>query len=182
MSDEEIIKGCLQGNLFAQKCLFEKYSRKMLGVCFRYSTDKQEAQDILQEAFIKVFKKLDTYKGTGSLEGWIRRIAVHTAIENFRSKKTKHEVDIEDAEDEANTNPEVEAQMNADDIMKFINLLPDGYKMVFNLFSIEGYSHKEIADRLNISENTSYSQYSRAKAQLRKWLQSDKESFMKRVI
>jgi len=182
MSDEEVVQGCLQGNLFAQKCLFEKYHKKMLGVCFRYSNDKEEAQDVLQDSFIKVYNKLDTFKGSGSLEGWIRKIVVNTSIENYRSKKSVHLLDIDEVENKVNSGSSVDARINADDILVFINMLPEGYKMVFNLYAVEGYSHKEIADQLNISENTSYSQYSRAKELLRKWLTNEKKSFMQKVI
>ena len=154
----------------------------MLGVCFRYSPNKEEAQDVLQDAFVKVFGKMNTYKGSGALEGWIRRIVVNTAIENFRSKKNRFDEDIDAVENEIKSGSSVDEKVNADDILNFIKLLPKGYQMVFNLHAIDGFSHKEIAKQLKISENTSFSQYSRAKALLRKWLDSENRNVMRKVI
>lgn len=169
MTDEQLVKECIQKNALAQKTLYDKFSRKMMGVCVRYCEDRDEAEDVLQNAFITIFSHLDSYKGTGSLEGWIRRIVVNTALTNIRrNKKLKQNIDIEDVSfmlpDSGTSNDHLEVK----DLLKIIQSLPLGFRTVFNLYAIEGYSHKEIGELLNISEGTSKSQYSRAKAHLQK--------------
>lgn len=169
MTDEQIVKGCLENNEQIQRELFERFKNKMMGVCLRYTDDADEAQDILQNGFIKVFENIHTFKGTGVLEGWIRKIMVNTALNNYRKKKHERnhlDVDSVDYLLEANTY-EFET-LAAKDLLGIINTLPTGFRTVFNLYAIEGYSHKEIAAQLGISEGTSKSQYSRAKAHLQK--------------
>lgn len=164
ISESDLIKGCIDGNRRMQEELYKRFSPKMYAVCLRYATNADEAQDILQDGFIKVFKKLDSYRGDGSFEGWVRRIFVNTAIEYFRRKKYLQPV----TEKEENT---IEGKyvsalddLAEKDILNLITQLSPGYKTVFNMYVVEGYSHKEIGDMLGISEGTSKSQLSRAKA------------------
>ena len=139
----------------------------MFGICMRYAANSEDAKDILQDAFVKVFVNLGKFKGTGSLEGWMRRIFVNTAIRHYRKKNQLYA--ISEKQEENISNHEVSAldALEADDIIRLISELPNGYRTVFNLFAVEGYSHREIATMMNISEGTSKSQYARAKA----WLQ-----------
>jgi RNA polymerase sigma-70 factor (ECF subfamily) len=143
--------------------LYQRFSPKMYGVCLRYAANAEEAEDILQEGFIKVFKKMGSYRGDGSFEGWIRRIFVNTAIEHFRKKAYLQPI----TEQEENTIEgkylNVLDNLAEKDIIKLIQQLSPGYRTVFNMYVIEGYTHKQIADILNISEGTSKSQLSRAK-------------------
>ena len=167
LDDYDIIKGCLQNNAAMQKMLYDKYSAKMYGIALRYTHDQEEAKDILQDGFVKVFQNLGKFKGTGAFEGWLRRIFVNTAIEHYRKKNDTYE--IKEAHEEGITDRDLTAldKLAADDIVKMISELPNGYRTVFNLFDVEGYAHKEIAEMLKISEGTSKSQFARAKA----WLQ-----------
>lgn len=173
MDEKALIEGCVKEDARAQKMLFDKYASKMLAVCMRYFNNKMEAEDILQEGFIKVFKHIRNYEQKGSFEGWMRRIFVNTALDEIRKKKMNFdESDIEEIPfkigfEQHNS----EDQLFADDLMKIVQALPTGYRTIFNLFAIEGYSHKEIADMLNISESTSKSQYFRAKALLKTQLE-----------
>lgn len=172
MTDEQLVKKCLEKDTLAQKQLFEFYSKRMMGVCLRYSKDRDEAQEVLQMGFIKVFEKLTLFNGKGSLDGWIRRVVVNTALDNIRkNKKFMDNVEM-DKVDFQLQNEDVSGYetMKAQDLLKIIQAMPTGFRTVFNLFAIEGYSHKEIAKELNISVNTSKSQYSRARAHLQKIL------------
>ena len=163
----ELIKRCIAGERKAQELLYRQFASKMLGVCFRYATDKMEAEDMLQNGFIRVFQKLGDYRGEGSFEGWIRRIMVHSSIEYYRKHhKMMQVVDIEEAGNESSVNPLATAKLAAEDLLALIGQLSTGYRIVFNLYAIEGYSHKEIADMLDIEESTSRSQYTRAKQML----------------
>lgn len=168
MTNEQLIKKCLDGNARAQKLLYEQFGPKLMGVCFRYATSGEEAQDLLQDGFIKIFEKLDKYSGIGSFEGWMRRIIVNTALDNIRkNKKFLLHTDIDDADYKIPSNDFIEERLAAQDLLKILQSIPLGYKTIFNLYAIEGYSHKEIAEQLNITTSTSKSQYSRAKALLR---------------
>jgi len=170
MTEELLVNKCLEKDPMAQKLFYETYSRKMMGVCLRYSKDKYEAQDILQMGFIKVFEKLDMYKSSGSLEGWIRRVIVNTALDNIRkNKKFDDNVEMEKVDYQLQIDTENGLdELKAQDLLKIIQGIPTGFRTVFNLYAIEGYTHKEIAEQLNISVNTSKSQYSRARAYLQK--------------
>ncbi len=169
MTDEQIVTGCIQKNAIAQKHLYEKHARKMMGVCLRYCDSEEEAEDVLQNGFIAVFENIETFKGTGSLEGWIRKIIVNTALTNIRkNKKFKQNIALESVEFMMPSASQTTESFEAKDLLKTIQTLPPGFRTVFNLYAIEGYSHKEIADILNISEGTSKSQYSRAKTHLQK--------------
>jgi RNA polymerase sigma-70 factor (ECF subfamily) len=175
MTDEQIVKGCIEKNAIAQKHLYEKYVRKMMGVCLRYCDSSEEAEDVVQNGFISVFENIESYKGTGSLEGWIRKILVNTALTNIRkNKKFKQNIELDSVEFMLPSSSHLNDNFAAQDLLKIIQTLPVGFKTVFNLYAIEGYSHKEIGQMLNISEGTSKSQYSRAKAYLQKIIPIDR--------
>ncbi len=176
MTDEQIVKGCIDKNAIAQKNLYEKFSRKMMGVCLRYCDSTEEAEDVVQNGFISIFENIESFKGTGSLEGWVRKIMVNTALTNIRkNKKLKQNIELDSVEFMLPSNTYQNDSFAAKDLLKIIQTLPVGFKTVFNLYAIEGYSHKEIGDMLNISEGTSKSQYSRAKAHLQKIIPIDKD-------
>jgi len=167
INEKELVKACLNNDSAAQKALYKLFASKMLGVCLRYTTNKMEAEDVLQDGFIKVFKYLSEYKFNGSLEGWVRKIMVNTALNNYKSNlKRSFHVDINEIHESMITTDIRSENLSEKDLLKLIQELPDGYRMVFNLYAIEGYSHKEIGDKLGISENTSKSQLSRARVAL----------------
>lgn len=168
MNESTLITECVKGNAKAQFALFDKFSKKMMGVCMRYFTNIEEAEDVLQEGFIKVFSKLKDFNNSGSLEGWIRKIIVNTALDHIR-KNTKfvNDVQIEAVEYHIGENELGLTNLMAEDLLKLIQSMPEGYKVVFNMFAIEGYTHQEIAETLGVTESTSKSQYLRAKAYLR---------------
>ncbi|MTI22350.1 sigma-70 family RNA polymerase sigma factor [Fulvivirga sp. RKSG066] len=169
-TEESLIYKCRKKNGKAQKELYEKYAPKMLGVCIRYVKDADQAEDIMIAAFVKIFEKIDQFKSEGSFEGWIRRIMVNESLTFIRRNKGMYlEVDIEAADREPDYNT-LSDHLETEDLLKMIHSLPTGYQTVFNLYAIEGYSHKEIAQQLNISENTSKSQLSRARSLLQKQL------------
>lgn len=169
MSNEEMLTGCQVNNEHAQRVLFEKYSRLMTGVCLRYADSYEEAQDIVQNGFIKVFKKIELFSGKGSLEGWVRRIMVNTALDHLRSvKNERFNVGIDDISYKLKEEETINSALNAEDLLKLVQSLPVGYRTVFNMYAIEGYTHREIGEELKISENTSKSQYSRARGILQK--------------
>lgn len=172
MDDATLAEECVNGNIRAQRALFDKYASKMMGVCLRYTKNTNEAEDVLQDGFIKVYQKLKDYKKEGSLEGWIRRIMVNTSLDQLR-KNTRQLGDsaIDDVDYKVEGSSFVIEQLMADDLLKLVQQLPEGYKMVFNLYAIEGYSHQEIGETLGITESTSKSQYSRARAYLRERLE-----------
>jgi RNA polymerase sigma factor (sigma-70 family) len=175
MSDEELVQRCIRKEPQAQELLYKTFAGRMLGVCSRYTDSIEEAEDILQDGFIKIFNKIDGFKGNGSLEGWIKRIMVNTALDAFRKNKNfRHSIDIETIEYTAETNHHVVESMATKDLVKIIKSMPKGFRTVFNLYAIEGYAHKEIAELLDISESTSKSQYSRARTHLQKLLQTEK--------
>lgn len=168
MDDATLVKECVIGNPRAQRALFDKYASKMLGVCMRYAKDTEQAEDILQDGFVKVFFKLKDFKSEGSLEGWVRRVMVNTALDQIRKNgKMLGDVSTDDVAYKLENNDPIVETLMAEDLMKMIKSMPDGYKVVFNMFAIEGYSHAEIAETLGITESTSKSQYSRARAYLR---------------
>lgn len=170
ISDEKLVKGCLKGDSLYQKTLFDKFSPRMLGIAQRYIKNEDEAHDILQETFIKVFNNLNKYKHNGSLEGWVRKICVNASLDYLRKNKNlKFNDDVEELEYKLeSTETNVLQDLAAEDLMGILNQLPEGYKAVFNLFVIDGFSHKEIAEQLDISVNTSKSQFSRARGLLKK--------------
>ncbi|MEO6916105.1 MAG: sigma-70 family RNA polymerase sigma factor [Chitinophagaceae bacterium] len=182
MTEEAILQGCLRNEPLAQRELYNGYSPKMLAVCYRFGHNREDAEDMLQEGFIKIFSQIHTFRNQGSFEGWIRRIIVHTCINNLKkNKKFNENVDIMYATSVQVREESVPSIVQAKQVVECIRLLPLGYKTVLNLYAIEGYSHKEIAEMLEIEESTSRSQYTRAKQMLedilirKKILQKPKE-------
>ena len=163
VSDDDLIRQCTKGDRIAQKQLYDRFASRMLGVCLRYAQDYQAAEDILQEGFIKAFRHIERFRFEGSFEGWLRRIMVNTAIEAHRRKNNMYPIlDVEQQEVEFYDEDALD-KLAAEDLMAMINTLSLGYKTVFSLYAIEGFSHKEIAEQLNISEGTSKSQLARAR-------------------
>ena len=171
--DEDFIERCLDNDPKCQGELYKHFAPKMFGICLRYAKNQMEAEDVLQDGFIKVFRYLKDYRSEGSLEGWIRRTMVNTAI-NYYKKKIKYQRDVSlDQTEPINMNEESAIdKLSARELLELIRELPDGYRMVFNLNVIEGYTHKEIGEMLNISENTSKSQLSRARSVLQEKLKN----------
>jgi RNA polymerase sigma-70 factor (ECF subfamily) len=169
MTEQQIIEGCARHDRKSQKALYDKHSRFLLGICLRYAADKAEAEDILQESFLKIFFNIKDYSGTGSFIGWLRKVAVNTAITHYhKNLKFRYHLEIEEyVSIETGVSSFEDDFFTADELYKVMNELPPGYRMVFNLYAVEGYKHKEIAEMLGIDTNTSKSQYSRAKAALR---------------
>jgi len=168
---DKIIEGCQKGQRSFQKLLYDKYAPILLGICVRYSHSTDEAEDILQEGFIKILKQINKFKKKGSFEGWMRRLMVNTAISNYRKNLKRYfKVDINEPVIQGMTGSWKEVDYTKEELMQVIQSLADGYKMVFNLYAIEGYKHKEIAELLGVDETTSKSQYSRAKKQLQQKL------------
>jgi len=164
---DELISGCRKDNSNSQRELFERYSSRMLGVCRRYVSNLEDAEDIMTGGFMKIFEKIGQYRGEGSFEGWMTRIMVNESLSHIRKNKNMSvEVSIEKAEYELNYSSTLE-KLHAEQLLKMIDEMPVGYRTVFNLFVVEGYSHKEIAEMLDIAEGASKSQLSRAKAFLR---------------
>ena len=167
-TEEVLVKACQRGDPAAQKAVYEKFARKMLGVCSRYVQDEMEAEDLMISGFMRVFDKINTFKNEGSFEGWVRRIMINEALGHLRRQRSLHlTVNLEDSYQEPVFTPE-DTDLEAEDLLKLVQQLPDGYRTVFNLYAIEGYAHKEIAELLGISENTSKSQLSRARTLLQK--------------
>jgi len=168
--ETELIEGCQRQNREAQQALYRTYSGKMYSLCCRYVKDRMEAEDVLVTAFTKIFERISQYKGEGSFEGWIRRVVVNESLTYLRKNKNMYlETDIEAAAYEPDYQ-KLDNQLEAEDLMKMIEELPVGYRTVFNMYAVDGFSHQEIADQLGISENTSKSQLSRARALLQKKL------------
>lgn len=167
MDDNIFVQECLKGNSKAQKALFDKFAPKMLSVCLRYMKNVEQAEDVLQDGFIKVFRNLKSYKNTGALEGWIRRIVVNSCLDELKkSKKLLLNVQVEEVEYKLEAEDFTAEKMMADDLMKLVQNMPEGYRVIFNMYAIEGYAHQEIASQLGISESTSKTQYLRARAYL----------------
>ncbi len=170
VADNQLIEGCKRRDQHAQRFLYEHFSGKMFALCCRYIKDKMEAEDVLITSFTKIFERIDQFKNEGSFEGWIRRIVVNESLTYLRKNKSMYlETDIEAADRELDYEA-LESQLQAEDLLKMIAELPAGYRIVFNMYSIDGYSHKEIADQLGITESTSKSQLSRARVVLQKAL------------
>jgi len=170
-SDKELIEHCLANDSRAQEFLYKRFSRQMYGVCLRFARNTLEADDILQEGFIKVFAHLKDFRQEGSLEGWIRRTIVNTAINYYNSKQNEwQETPLDKAQYYMAETEDILSKISTSDLLNLIHELPEGYRMVFNLYIIEGYNHQEIAEMLHISENTSKSQLSRARMALQERL------------
>jgi RNA polymerase sigma-70 factor (ECF subfamily) len=175
MNEEQLVKSCLKGEKSSQRQFYDLYSRKMMGVCLRYANDVADAEDFLQEGFIKVFQKLKSFEFKGSLEGWVRKIIINSILDTLRKQGnvsfTEH-IDLANSIEESSS---IYQQLNAKELLKIIQELPIGYRTVFNLYAIEGYQHNEISKMLNITESTSKSQYLKAKEQLQKRVISEQQ-------
>lgn len=167
MTEEVMLHGCLNNIASAQEALYNRFSPRMLGVCYRFARNREDAEDMLQEGFIKVFSQMHQFRNQGALEGWIRRIIVHTCINVLKkNKKFADSVDIIHANSIYVNENNIHSILQAKQVVESIRLLPLGYRTVLNLYAIEGFSHREIATILDIEESTSRSQYTRAKAML----------------
>lgn len=167
MTDDMMLQGCLINNAAAQEALYGTFSTKMLGVCYRFARNKEDAEDMMQEGFIKVFSQIHQFHNSGALEGWIRRIMIHTCINALKkNKKFADSVDLIYATSIHLNEFNIPSIMQAKQVVESIRSLPIGYRTVLNLYAIDGYSHKEIAQMLEIEESTSRSQYTRAKSML----------------
>ena len=168
VTESDLINGCLAGNRRMQELLYQRFSPKMYAVCLRYASNTDDAQDLLQEGFIKVFRNLDKFRKEGSFEGWIRRVFVNTAIEHYRKKVNLNSIGDREEQTIADSSWNVLDQLGEKDIIQLVQELAPGYRSVFNMYVIEGYSHKDIADLMGISEGTSKSQLARARVILQK--------------
>lgn len=168
-----LVEQSIKGNRNAQKRIFDSLSGKMMALCLRYMGDRESAEDVLQNGFVTLFTKLDTYSGEGSFEGWARRIFVNTALMTLRKKDAlKQSEDVETVRDLVDGEPSPIQNIGAREILRLVSKLPPGFRTVFNMYVVEGYSHKEIAESLGISENTSRSQLQRARTMLQKEIQN----------
>lgn len=163
--EKKLIDECIKNNRKSQRRFYEMYAPVLLGLCCRYTRDRSEAEDVLQEAFIKIFNNLGQFAGIGSFEGWIKRIVVNTAITHYRQNlKHAYQEDISEIKESRISGDNfIEAEFTQEELMNVIKSLPQGYRVVFNLYAIEGYKHREIAEMLNIDISTSKSQFSRAR-------------------
>lgn len=171
-NESEIIEGCLKGERKAQQHLYETYSRKFFAICLRYIKDRDLAEDVMIESFMKIFEKLNQFESKGSFEGWMKRIIVTQALLTLRNNKNLNmEVNMENVSDLSNHQYELN-HLEADELMDLVEDLPTGYRTVFNLYAIEGYSHAEIGDLLGITESTSKSQLNRGRNLLKQKIAS----------
>lgn len=170
LSEEKLIQLCIKGNPAAQEELFGRYYGPMMQICRRYTSGSEEAKDLLQEGFIKIFENLQRFKGNSSLKTWMSRIMVNMAIDHFHKGKRLNESDLSDnlnetqPEEETDENPLM--MLNPEDVLTLLQKLPVGYRTVINLYAIEGYSHKQIAEKLGITEGTSRSQLAKGRSLL----------------
>ena len=173
MDDRQLVKDCIREKPAAQKELYDLFAGPMLGICYRYTKSMADAEDVLQEGFVKVFKNLYQYKFEGELGGWIRRIMVNTAI-NYLKKNSRYQTELLFADDQlhAVTKDDPEVRMGAKELSELIRQLPTGYQTIFNLHVVEGYTHVEIGELLGIHEGTSRSQYARARGLLITWIEN----------
>lgn len=179
--EDTLVRECRKQDSQAQREVYNRYASTMLGVCVRYIKEPEQAEDVMINGFVKVFEKIDQFKGDGSFEGWIRRIMVNDSLTYLRQNKSMYlEVDIEKADHEPDYS-QMDSHLEAEDLLQLIQELPSGYRTVFNLYAVEGFSHKEIADQLGISENTSKSQLSRARSMLQKQLLAAEQMVNKKI-
>jgi RNA polymerase sigma factor (sigma-70 family) len=166
--ENDLIEGCIAGNRQMHELLYQRFSPKMYAVCLRYASNPDDAQDLLQEGFIKVFRNLDKFRKEGSFEGWIRRVFVNTSIEHYRKKVNLNTIGENEEKSIEDASWNVLDQLAERDIIQLVQELSPGYRSVFNMYVIEGFSHKEIGEMMGISEGTSKSQLARAKSILQK--------------
>jgi len=166
LSDQQLVEGCLRNEPRCEEALYARFSGRMYAICLRYARHHLEAQDLLQDGFIKVFEKLSSFRLEGSLEGWVRRIMVHTAINQYRKKAFQNERFGYEELPESPVAPLALERLGREELLTLVEGLPDGYRLVFNLYAIEGYDHREIAELLGIGESTSRSQLAKARRML----------------
>jgi RNA polymerase sigma-70 factor (ECF subfamily) len=171
LSDEKLIEACKKGEPEAQEELYRRFSPMLFGVCLRYARDRMEAQDYLQEGFIAIYRDLYQFRPKGALGAWLRKVMVNACLQQIRKRKPFQDMSLEDFSGKLESDAEVYGQLEAKELIRLLQKLPEGYRAVFNLYVIEGYSHQEIAERLGISLSTSKSQLSRAKTTLRRMLE-----------
>lgn len=177
VSEEDIIKGCAEGDRKSQKLLYDKYSRQMFAVCLRYTKEQLVAEDVLQESFIKVFNNIKNFRGDSTIGYWIKRIVVNTALNAQRNKLYLYPmVDVNDLNESATDLTQV-SDYTMEELMEMIRELPTGCQVIFNLYAIEGYKHHEIAKMLNVSEGTSKSQFARARQLLKEKMINANKSY-----
>jgi len=172
MSEKELIEGAKKRDPRCQRALFDRYATTLMGVCLRYCRNQVEAEDALQESFIRIFDKLKLYDYKGSFEGWMRRLTVNVALKGYQRKRFTHEQSGLEAIPDQPSDPSAYARLGEQELLKLVAALPEGYRMVFNLYAIEGYSHKEVANMMKISEGTSKSQLFHAKKKLKNQLRA----------
>ncbi|MFH0896146.1 MAG: sigma-70 family RNA polymerase sigma factor [Bacteroidota bacterium] len=174
-SDHELVEGCIAFDRRCQELFYRKFANKMYNVCLTYSENEDEAADILQEGFIKIFRKIDHFKFDGSLEGWVRKVMINSALENFRkkTKEKKHLLSYSNNQEEESY--EVLEDLEKQEVIELINDLPFKAQLVLKLYAVEGYNHREIAEMMNINEGTSKSQLNRARSLM-------KQALMKRNV
>lgn len=173
--EEEIIEGCQRNERKYQEILYRLYSLKMYGLCLSYAGERELAQDMMHDAFLKIFRTIGQFKQEGSLEGWIRRVVTTTAIDLLRKKQRLNQYITDEMEvSQTEKAPGIISSLATKEILELVKQLPNGARAIFNLFALEGFSHKEIAEQLQISEGTSKSQYNRARSLLRSWLEKQK--------
>jgi RNA polymerase sigma factor, sigma-70 family len=177
MTEKHLVEGCIDKNINAQKQLYELYAKKMLSVCIRYVCDEDDARDLLHDGFIRVFDKIVDYQGTGSFEGWIRRLFVNICLEKLRKSKKDLQQSIDNYSENVemidNSIVDIGEKMDADRLLSYIKELPEQFRSTFNLFAVEGYSHDEISEMLGIASATSRSNYFRARMLLQKRIEKD---------
>ncbi len=179
--ENQLIRACIEKDGRAQRAMYEKYAPPMYAICLRYVKEASDAEDVLITGFMKVFDKMHTYSGQGSLGGWIRRIMINEALGYLRRNKTMYlEVEVEAADRDPNWQL-VNDHLQTEDLLNMVSELPMGYRTVFNLYAIEGYSHKEISKMLGISESTSKSQLSRARGLLQQKLLESEQEIKKKI-
>lgn len=171
MSEKELIEGAKRRDPRCQRALFERYAPTLMGVCLRYCRNQVEAEDALQEAFIRIFDKLKLYDYKGSFEGWLRRLTVNVALKGYQRKRFTHEQSGLEAVPDQPSDPSAYAQLGEQELLSLVAALPEGYRMVFNLYAIEGYSHKEIGEMLGMQEASSRSQLLKARKMLQKQIE-----------
>jgi len=180
MSDKELVKGCARNDKSCQRILYDRFAPLLFAVCLRYTGNRHDAEDILQDGLIKIFGSIRKFRGEGSLEGWMKRIVINTALLHFRSRKRsvlEHHAEYDDDRSEAGFDAEILERITAGEITRVIAGLPEGYRTVFNLNVVDGYTHVEIAGMLNITESTSRSQLTKARAMIKARLQSITEIY-----
>ncbi|HEX6334373.1 MAG TPA: sigma-70 family RNA polymerase sigma factor [Flavisolibacter sp.] len=180
MDHQRLVKDCLKGKPAAQRGLYEHFAPLMMPVCYRYTKSVADAEDVLQEGFVKVFRSLHQYKSEGELGAWIRRIMVTTAI-NYLKKNSRYQTELLFTDDHLHALPyqQPELRMEARELADLIRQLPPGYQTIFNLYAVEGYNHVEIGSMLGIQESTSRSQYARARALLIQWIEQKNNDIKK---